>query len=737
MTDDWFMLGMHGVPDWIGTDAIMVNLPPSSMTGGSGLQFQGLTNTIAATATGFSNGAYLHWVQLYMTDWTLASGHTDDVVLPMFFATSYDWTRPSAYADFMNSEGISSYLYSGVDFSLSYYQGEIAMEAAQYASHTGGTGSPAYPLAVKVWNYYYHMLNSETNGTYVPSLAREINATVILSGITGGGNSTYAVAVQRLANMLEKNQAIERSYPANSNSPNEIDYFHNISGLMVNNFNTYGQILDSSAQMGVGYVASDPSGTLSISLVRRNSLGPMYLVGTQNVTFWMNSNSANSSGTYRACLAYITTDGTWNDLSCPSAKAITLPGGAGSIPFTPYSFTMTFANQSIPAGAVLAVQLTVTNPGHIPYVLWDSTNGRSNIQLNYYVDGHTEVGTCTIPAPKSLSQTTLPQQQPSFLDTTTECAWGLQVAADFTGNSTDAARAALAYDAIHIGYLPTGYHILSVPSNTVLTNWRIFTYANGTYIDTDYSTYKAMLVVQASALVDTNQTLMDMAMSRVWDRMAVNSTHVGFNTGEATSPHLEFNSETQSWGITTLRIWQNYWVAHGVDGNFAPYEKLNSEQVYLQSFAETPLTSTTSKVTYLFVNPAAPLVVSLYNFMANNSLSSVMYDGVATTYTLNSAITIPSNGSVSSNENLGSSGNWTILETFPVTTTRTTTTTVTTTVTQPVTTTMITTWTTTSTTTATPGPLDLSTWAYATMAVLLIVGLAVGYLIKRPSASKP
>jgi len=28
-------------------------------------------------------------------------------------------------------------------------------------------------------------------------------------------------------------------------------------------------------------------------------------------------------------------------------------------------------------------------------------------------------------------------------------------------------------------------------------------------------------------------------------------------------------------------------------------------------------------------------------------------------------------------------------------------------------------------------------WVYATMAVLLIVGLAVGYVIRRPSVSKP
>jgi len=73
------------------------------------------------------------------------------------------------------------------------------------------------------------------------------------------------------------------------------------------------------------------------------------------------------------------------------------------------------------------------------------------------------------------------------------------------------------------------------------------------------------------------------------------------------------------------------------------------------------------------------------------------------------------------------------LETSTATSSSTTTTT--TTVTRPVTTTVTTTQTATSTTTRSSS--SVPTWAYAAMAVLLIVGLAVGYIVRRPSASTP
>jgi hypothetical protein len=81
------------------------------------------------------------------------------------------------------------------------------------------------------------------------------------------------------------------------------------------------------------------------------------------------------------------------------------------------------------------------------------------------------------------------------------------------------------------------------------------------------------------------------------------------------------------------------------------------------------------------------------------------------------------------------------------TTTILSTTTATTTVTQVMTTTMTNTQTVfgsratltttqTATSTTTRSSSSVPTWAYATMALLLIVGLAVGYIIKRPSVSK-
>jgi cobalamin biosynthesis Mg chelatase CobN len=42
----------------------------------------------------------------------------------------------------------------------------------------------------------------------------------------------------------------------------------------------------------------------------------------------------------------------------------------------------------------------------------------------------------------------------------------------------------------------------------------------------------------------------------------------------------------------------------------------------------------------------------------------------------------------------------------------------------------------TVTSTTSQSSSSVPTWAYATMVVLLIVGVAVGYVVKRPSASK-
>jgi hypothetical protein len=78
----------------------------------------------------------------------------------------------------------------------------------------------------------------------------------------------------------------------------------------------------------------------------------------------------------------------------------------------------------------------------------------------------------------------------------------------------------------------------------------------------------------------------------------------------------------------------------------------------------------------------------------------------------------------------------TVTQTVTITTTLPITTTATSTATQTVTapgTTLSSTQTVTSTTTQTSS--SVPTWAYATMAVLLIAGLAVGYIIKRPSVS--
>lgn len=73
----------------------------------------------------------------------------------------------------------------------------------------------------------------------------------------------------------------------------------------------------------------------------------------------------------------------------------------------------------------------------------------------------------------------------------------------------------------------------------------------------------------------------------------------------------------------------------------------------------------------------------------------------------------------------------------PTATVTTVTTTVTTTVSSTTTAATTVTTTVTSTTTITPGFLDLPSWADVIMVVLLVVGLAVGYILKRPSVSKP
>jgi hypothetical protein len=604
--NNWFAVDMHTNPDWIGADAIFVILNSQNLPSGSGpFTLGAVTNTLFENNTFTTPGTYLHWLQMQFNGPpNIAPGSTYSYSMKYVFVTSHDWTNMQVYNNFFGGSNITNW--NNENFGLNYYTGEVANDLAIYSSVSGGTSSPFFPVAVQEWNYYYRMIQAETNGTYTASLARFINASNVLYKITG--NSTYLAGLTYASNWLLTMQYTSCCYTQNTEY-----WFHYDPNIpKINGVQTFGEIFNSSSTMEVGQVISGSS--ISLGFFQSPPFAQAQnLSGTFRTVFYMNAGSAGTQATYKTTLDYVSSGGVTTTIASSASQPITLPGGSGSPPFSPFESDITLTNYALPAGAALEVQLSVSTSSGTIYVLIDSTNGPSYViaPLNYPAVWK---GTFDINPPQHIAALASPQQQPYFLDLTAISGKALETAYQVTGNPSYQSAYQLALSAIHYGDTPvSGFKILGLGYSGIPPAPRLYSYANSTYIDTDYSTYKAMLVSEFAQ--GLNNTLMNIAMSRVWQRTIVNSSFVQVNTGESSSPHIEMNSETQPWGLAAWLQYDLYLQNTLSNRNFLIWASLSASDV-ITSVSATGSANQSSKTTivangtgtdtfYLWTNVAA------------------------------------------------------------------------------------------------------------------------------------
>ncbi len=374
---NWFAIGQHGVPDWIGSNAIFVEFNQSQMP-------SQILNTIYANSTYTGGGGFLHWVQMGF-DYSLASGGSYSYSQKWVFVNAYDWTNMNVYSTFLDGNNLN--LWNNTDIQQSYYYGEVAQDLAEFGVNTND--QQAIDLSIGVWNYYYREIQAESNGTYTSSLARFVNASYTLysySVSVGAANATYLDAITYAANLLtsSKYEATAATY-----AQPETYWLHQDSGIAsINGVATSGKIFNSSSTMETGVVLSgskvgvswyqSPHDTQAFLLGQSFSLN-----GQFNATFYMNANEADYAY-YQVSVGYVDSAGAYTQLGASPNYTIGLSAGSGASPWAPYTATITLSSATVPYGAALVVGLDVASKnGGTVYVLFDSTNGPSDVQIPF------------------------------------------------------------------------------------------------------------------------------------------------------------------------------------------------------------------------------------------------------------------------------------------------------------------------------------------------------------------
>jgi len=371
---NWFAVGMHGIPDWIGNDAIFVVFNPNQIP-------NQILNTVYENNTYVGSGSYLHWLQM---GWYYSlTGGSFSYTQKWVFVDSYDWTNMGVYSTFLNGDNLNQW--NNTNIGLNYYAGEVAQDLVGFGINTND--QYALNLGIGVWNYYYRMIRSESNGTYVSSLARFINASYMLYKYTvslGSANTTYLEAIDYAANLLASYQADSATY-----SEPETLYFHYDPHITsINGVNTYGKIFNSTSTMGVGQVLS--GNTVSVGFYESPPEDEGYLAGqsftlsgTLNATFYMNANQPTYAS-YTVTLGYVTQTGAYIQVASSPTYTVGLGQGSGSPPFLPYTAHIQLSGVSVPYDAALQINLNVVaQSGATVYVLYDSTNGPSDVQVPF------------------------------------------------------------------------------------------------------------------------------------------------------------------------------------------------------------------------------------------------------------------------------------------------------------------------------------------------------------------
>jgi hypothetical protein len=145
----------------------------------------------------------------------------------------------------------------------------------------------------------------------------------------------------------------------------------------------------------------------------------------------------------------------------------------------------------------------------------------------------------------------------SYLDVQGACLIGLKLMQGYNSSYADAYARGI--DAIHYDYEPGGFGKIINPADwglTVPNIKRFFIYANETYVDDDFFTFKSAYTARAS--VGMNDSLAMLAVSRVWRNIEWNETSLVVYVSETIPSRfypgtradwISTNSETQPYGL--------------------------------------------------------------------------------------------------------------------------------------------------------------------------------------------
>lgn len=145
----------------------------------------------------------------------------------------------------------------------------------------------------------------------------------------------------------------------------------------------------------------------------------------------------------------------------------------------------------------------------------------------------------------------------AYLDCQAACLIGLKLM--FGYNISYSGAYDLGLRAIHYDYEPVGYNIIIDPTDygvTIDNIKRLYVYANTTYIDDDFFTFKSAYT--ARACLGVNDSFAMLALSRVWRNIVWNATDLSVYVCESIPGRtyagtridwISTNSETQPYGL--------------------------------------------------------------------------------------------------------------------------------------------------------------------------------------------
>ncbi|WP_338601213.1 hypothetical protein V6M85_13585 [Sulfolobus tengchongensis] len=605
----WLLLNTSYAPNWIGDYNLLFIFPLANYTQfsnqfgyfGQTIVYYGppyeIRNTLYINSTFETPAGYYQWFQIAYYS------NTSGVLYGFYFIPSVDWI-PDPNTIVQNIlEGPSYWKYAVV--GEDYYEGEIIYALALLGEY-GNT--QALTMAEQSWQAYYNELQWSHGQTYPSSLARFILATIALYNTTH--NSLYLNVLNQLGSWLLQYQSSNKyvTYYVNT------WYHHDSAVTTVNGFNSYGYIINETSQMDVGTVIS--GSTIGINFFEDIPLNTSYAIQLYNQPFKALlpptiSNDLNVSGVVTTTLYFngggtSTTANVTITIQIANAGSVLQtigsatftnvqiqPGGSsGSPPFYPITFRIPVQTTiNAPPTSTIIVGISVKAPQTV-YMLIDSTNGPSNITFPI-VWPNPFYGLFTIPR---MTNPIIKYPQPNYhLDVSAISGQALMALYIMTKNTTYLQHALMVEQSLHYSEEPLlGWGDLA--GNNIPITFRLWIYSNYSATQPDYYTYMDELISEYADSVG-NQTLANLAISRVWERTTLNYPYyMAYNVSAYVLPGndgKQINSETQPWGAVAEQDYISTWdysqiqlfYANFNNGNYLENQTWNGSALILHIYA--------------------------------------------------------------------------------------------------------------------------------------------------------